>query len=149
MHRIFAVILCAIGLLIGPDAIGGGGEAKDEMKKLEGTWVVQTANFSGKELPAAKGGAGSKMEFKGERIHTSAFGGQEQDLIYRIDPSKNPKTMNFAHLGEKARANEPGEIGQAIYELKGDSLTICIGPPDRRPTAFGQKGTATIVLKRQ
>jgi uncharacterized protein (TIGR03067 family) len=55
-----------------------------------------------------------------------------------LDPTKQPKTIDFFYLGKDARAL----LG--IYRLENDTLTICwsMGPnkPEDRPTEFSTKG---------
>ena len=41
------------------------------------------------------------------------------------------------------------DVGKAIYELDGDTLKLCLGPPDNRPTEFTDKDKALLVLKRK
>jgi hypothetical protein len=37
---------------------------------------------------------------------------------------------------------------KGIYELDGNTLTSCVGPPDKTPSEFSDKRTMLIVLKR-
>ena len=43
-----------------------------------------------------------------------------------VDPSKNPKIMSLIPLNEKMEEDEHRPILLGIYELKGDTLTICL-----------------------
>jgi uncharacterized protein (TIGR03067 family) len=58
--------------------------------------------------------------------------------VVHLDPTKQPKTVDFFYLGKDARAL----LG--IYRLENDKLTICwsvgANKPEDRPTEFSTKG---------
>jgi len=114
----------------------------DEMKKLDGTWVVDKATSDGKPVEDMKGG---RAVFAGDKLTLKAADGKEEKFTYKVDPSQKPKTMDFTP--EKKEKNTAP--GKAIYELNGDTLKVCLGPPDKRPAEFTDKGQVLIVLKRQ
>ena len=63
---------------------------------------------------------------------------------YVIEPAKSPKTIDITMKeGDKGTAH-------GIYELKGDTLKICVARPNtERPTEFTEKGTVFITFKRK
>jgi uncharacterized protein (TIGR03067 family) len=65
--------------------------------------------------------------------------------VVHLDPTKQPKTVDFFYLGKDARAL----LG--IYRLENDKLTICwsvgANKPDDRPTEFSTKGkNCTLIV---
>lgn len=72
------------------------------------------------------------------------------DISYRLEPEKNPKTIDLKVKAEAARERSI----EGIYELKGDDLTICIplGRDSPRPTELEVKEgseRSLVVLKRK
>ena len=133
---------CLVGLLFGlPLGCGSSNPPGDEMKKFEGTWLVDTATRDGKPAEDWKAAqlvfAGDKVTFKGSK-------GTEQ-LLYKFAPSNKPKTINFTR--PKNDSSEAPQLG--IYELDGETLKLCIGPVDQRPTEFSDKQGLLAVLKRE
>jgi uncharacterized protein (TIGR03067 family) len=116
--------------------------AAEEAKKLEGSWNVESATYDGKPMPDLQRG---QLVFAGNTLILKGVNGREQKLTYRVDPSKNPKTMDFEMEKKEANASP----GTAIYEINGDALKLCLGPPDKRPTEFTDKGQILLVLKRK
>ena len=115
---------------------------KDEMKKLEGTWVVESATADGKAEADLKGG---QAVFAGDKLTLKGPGDKVEKFTYKVDPAQKPKTL---HLTPEKKEKNAG-TGKAIYELDGDTLKVCIGPPDKFPTEFTDKGHTLIVLKRK
>jgi uncharacterized protein (TIGR03067 family) len=111
----------------------------DEMKKLEGTWLVHKATYNGKPVEGFKG-----WVFAGEKLTLKSAVGKEENFTYKVDPSQKPKTMDFT-----PEKKERGALGKAIYVLEGETLKVCLGPPEKRPTEFTDKDQVLIVLKRK
>src|SRR5258708_36371495 len=112
----FATIL---SLLIGTASSGlAADDAKDEMKKLAGTWKVSSAEIDGNVFDAKKFGitsivvADDKLVFKEENkvVVTYAF---------TVDPTKKPKAMDC--VKDKDSMPLP-----CIYALEGDELKLCM-----------------------
>ena len=87
----------------------------------------------------------SKRVCKGDEI-TATVGGQ---LVLKaritIDPSKQPKTIDYDVLDGPTK----GKKHLGIYELEGDTLKSCFGAPGaERPTDFtskpGDQRTSTV-----
>jgi uncharacterized protein (TIGR03067 family) len=135
---VMAVI--AVAFLVGAD--DKKEEAlKKELKSLEGTWTVASATFQGK---ADKEEAGEFI-FAADQLTMKNKEGKKETVSFKIDPSKKPKIMDFTPAAEKKNASP----GKAIYELDGDTLKICVGPPDKRPDEIGDKGQVLFTLKRK
>jgi uncharacterized protein (TIGR03067 family) len=132
---------CVVPLLAAAEAPGGDA-VKEEMKKLEGTWVVVSAHAAGKEH---KEQVGREWVFRGDKV-TLPFAGKPATTGDRLDPSREPKALTI----ETPKSDTNSVFGDAIYEVSGDTLTVCFGTPGSRPTEFSDKGARTLtVLKRK
>lgn len=106
--------------------------AKQEMAQLEGEWSMVAGAASGVSLPEATVKTGKRVAKDGET--TISFGGQ---LYFRakftIDPTKNPKAIDYAMTAGPTK----GKTHLGIYELEGDTLKFCFAAPGKdRPTEF-------------
>jgi uncharacterized protein (TIGR03067 family) len=119
----------AVGLVLGEEAPDG--EAKKELKRLQGTWVAVKVEEGGKALPAAKikgwslTVVGNKYAFRPGRASVEG--------VYRLSPGDRPKRV------DATRTNGPdkGKVLEGIYELDSDELKMCFSSPGgKRPTAF-------------
>jgi uncharacterized protein (TIGR03067 family) len=113
-----------------------------DMKRLKGTWVIQSATRDGKTLNHLKGG---QLVFDGGKLTIKPAVGDEEEATCKVDPSQKPKTMDLDPENEKLKA----DLSKAIYELDGNTLKLCIGPPDKRPAEFTDKSRALLVLERK
>jgi uncharacterized protein (TIGR03067 family) len=121
-------------------------DEKDELKKLEGDWNVQVIEAGGKETPKGKGGP-EKLTIKDGKL--TGFG---PEIKLATDATKKPKwlSMTFTREGKDATVN-------AIYELNGDELKICLplAPAkgsgavfeNKRPESFNTKDKAEMLIK--
>lgn len=105
------------------------GPGKDEQSKkdhaaLQGEWVIVSAESNGEPPPAGLL-EGAKFAFSGDNLTLLGKEG-----IFELDASKNPRQINFVR-------GQTRQIG--IYELEGDVLKLCVGPPDDRPKEFKTK----------
>jgi uncharacterized protein (TIGR03067 family) len=136
--RVFVSIACV--LLVADDA------AKEDLKKLQGEWVLESFKKEGEDLPA-KGIKATSMIVKGEAwLYKSDLG--DWSVTFKIDPSRTPKTIDMTiGTGDEAR------LQRGIYKIEGDTLTICRAAGrggEERPKAFpgDHKGLVLIVWKR-
>ena len=122
--------------------------AKKDFQRLQGAWKVVDAEKDGEPLDRIKGG---KLIVKDVNFTINTAIGTEMKGDLRIDPSKKPKHMDFAHQEGLLR----DKTWQAIYELDGDDLKICYAEADskkERPTKFKtskDSGFLLVVLKRE
>jgi uncharacterized protein (TIGR03067 family) len=117
--------------------------AKEEMKKLEGTWNIVSMEMGGQPVPLDKAGF-AQLVFKGDRMSFGREGKAVKTFGFRLDPAKKPKAMDWIYLDEKGLNPLP-----AIYALDGDELRLCFpllpkkgegaGVVIRRPEGFVTK----------
>ena len=111
--------------------------AKEEMKKLQGTWQV-TKSIGQSEKPAPADEIKEfTFEFKGNAVTVRKRKDDDgKEMKYTLDPSKKPKWFDLPEGGAD------GDVAEGIYNLDGDELTICIisgmrnDTPSPRPTEF-------------
>ncbi|AMV26508.1 hypothetical protein VT84_19065 [Gemmata sp. SH-PL17] len=134
----------AYGVLFLLTATAGADDKKDEAKKLEGTWEFVALVAGGMDI--TKVSAPKKLTIKDGKM--TGFG---PEMRLDTDATKTPKWlgMTFARDGKDFTVN-------AIYELKGDELKICIpmAPTkdsgkvfeNKRPEGFDTKDKAEMLI---
>jgi uncharacterized protein (TIGR03067 family) len=132
----------AVGVAALTTAAALSDTAGDEVKRLAGAWVIRSATRDGATLNHLKGG---QVVFAGDKLTIKPAVGDDETVTYKIDPSRKPKAIDLDPKSERLKA----DLGKAIYELDGDTLKLCIGPPDKRPTGFADKDAALLVLTRK
>jgi uncharacterized protein (TIGR03067 family) len=113
---------------------------KDE---LQGAWQAQSLEADGKPAPA-EDVARMRFTFQGDKLlmRGNSRNDREDECPYTIDPGKSPKQLDFT----PPRAPQPI---QAIYEVKGDELKVCLrhaSSTEGRPTEFATKQGTRLVL---
>jgi uncharacterized protein (TIGR03067 family) len=101
-------------------------------KELQGTWQVVSYHSNGRSTPALKA-LEVPYTFEGDKLITANPFNVREEREYRLDPTRNPKQFDQRFTG--------GTIGpwiaKGIYEVVGDTLTICYGGANiARPTEF-------------
>jgi len=117
---------------------------KDDVKKMEGSWKVETWEQGGTALPA-EGLEGSMWTVKGDK-YTFTMGGNVEEGTFKLDPSKKPMTIDLDITAGNCKGNtQPG-----IYKIDGDTMTFCFNRPGGtgRPTEFKstEEGDTFIVV---
>jgi uncharacterized protein (TIGR03067 family) len=125
-----------------------------EKEKLQGTWVVESAQVDGKTIDDLKG---VKMVFSGDKV-TWRMDGMDREVTYSIDPTKSPKHIDFTFEGKCVKT-----VGKDIYRLEGDTLKVCSQSGSEtykagvlieekvaeRPEKLDSKDGTLIILKRE
>ena len=111
----------------------GGEEAKKELQKLQGSWVMVSGEMDGKKA-ADEHVKQSKIVYEGNQIRIVVPNQTGETIvadIVKIDPSKNSREMHFI------RRNGPnaGKTLIGIYRFDTD---------DQYKFAFDSTGTATL-----
>jgi RNA polymerase sigma factor (sigma-70 family) len=128
-----------------------GLDPQSEMKKLEGTWAITDAAEGGTRATAEQKEKGiGRVVIKGDRMTVKPLGssGPGTTISFSLEPSKSPKLIGLIPLNDKMEEDENQPIKLGIYELKGDTLTICAGVD--RPDNFEATGSSKrdlLVLK--
>jgi len=118
-----AVLPFAVVILIA--AADPAQDAKKDLERFQGEWTMLTFEAKGKKLPDVKN---VKLTIKGDRW-TVQFGEQTSPkMTFKIDPSKDPKTIDFT-----IKSGDKDIVSRGIYKLEGDTLTVCrtVGDEDR------------------
>jgi uncharacterized protein (TIGR03067 family) len=134
----------AAGVLIAADAPRDA-SPKKELKKLQGTWILVSAERDGKKL-AEDVVKKTKITFKSDTfVFPDASGiGTSQKGIIKVDPSKTPKWMDTKATNDAAK----GELSLCIYEIAGDDYKVCFAPPGKdRPKEFSSKPASGHILQ--
>ncbi len=137
MHRyaVAAVALLAAGLLLAADK---DEDAKKDLKKLEGTWVMVSGEKDGEKV-ADENVKASKITWKGAEatIETPHQSKEPFKATTTLDPTKKPKEMDWV----RSTGPDAGKPMHAIYEfIDEDTYRVCFAPAGKdRPKEFATK----------
>jgi uncharacterized protein (TIGR03067 family) len=121
-------------------------DAKKDLDKLQGTWVVQSVEQGGQANPNARGDI---QTIQGDKI---IFNTKDREMKWtlKLDPGKTPKQIAFTFTEGQQSVTSLG-----IYALEGDELRLCMAPipggTERPKTLESKKGEKYIftILKRE
>ncbi len=135
-------VISAVALVV-LTASGGAADdkVKDELKKLQGEWPLVAMGIGGRNLP--RHDIHHRLVVEDDKLTIYQVAGIDKEKkikvdspsfrIKHLDPSASPKTIDLIRLDGNAK----GEVVQAIYEVKDDELSLCIGNPYQpRPDGF-------------
>lgn len=114
----------------------------DDAKDMTGTWAVEKATIGGKDTTDALKVLKLTIEAGGK--YSVAHGEEADKGTFTVDPKKSPKAMDI-----KSEAGGPlkGKTILAIYELKGDELTVCYDLGEKgRPEKFESPAGGNVLL---
>jgi uncharacterized protein (TIGR03067 family) len=106
---------------------------ESELDKYQGTWILVSEEFEGKQIPAKELPANLKnlsYTVWGDRVLFTSNGEQRSATI-KLDPNKGPKTYDLLR--------DDGRSLKGIYAWDGfKTIKICAADDDgERPTEFG------------
>jgi uncharacterized protein (TIGR03067 family) len=124
-----SVILLAVA---GWTRTAANDEAKSDLAKLQGEWVMVAGNADGEEMPAAFLTTAKRVCANDET--TVTIGGQLiMKAKFTLDATKTPKTIDYQATDGPTK----GRKHLGIYEFAGEQVKFCFGSPDAaRPTDF-------------
>jgi RNA polymerase sigma factor (sigma-70 family) len=123
----------------------------NDQERIQGTWRLSSVQRDGADDPNLGAFGAANWIFRGNRITIQFPGGVTAEQTFQLDPAQKPKAINITNLipggGELSTMN-------AVYELRGDTLTICIqsNRPTDRPRELATRpgdGATLMIYKRQ
>ena len=122
--------LLTIGLLL--TASDKDREAKKDLEKLQGTWVMAELEVEGVRVPDEKL-RDTKLVIKGNKYIVTVKDKRFETTI-TLDPTKDPKQIDAVFADGPTK----DKVHRGIYEVKGDAFHLCRGfdPETERPTEF-------------
>ncbi len=124
-------------------------DAKTEQKRIQGEWELVSLERDGTKA-SEKVVKSFRRKIDGNKYTvTIQKGGDTQTVTgtFRLDPTKKPKAIDV-----RTMVNGEEKMVLGIYELKGDTQRICMGPVDGpRPTEFStddSSGRTMMVWRR-
>jgi uncharacterized protein (TIGR03067 family) len=149
--RFFLIV--AMQLMPALAVAGGDGKeaAKEELKKLQGTWKAVSVTYNGKDF-FEKGQATFDFIVKGDEIVVQGNDAVKKEyarLKFKLDPSTMPRIFDLTVTGG-IQLNVKME---GIYEVNGEELKLCVRIfGTDRPNKFeapSGSSNAYLVLKKQ
>jgi uncharacterized protein (TIGR03067 family) len=149
MNRIPIAYLIGLALLTISPAWAEESEAvKKDLAKLQGEWSMVSGSADGQEMPESMRSE-MKRVCKGDETTTTMSGQMFMKAKFTIDPSKQPKTIDY----EMTDGFTKGKKQLGIYEVDGDTFKSCFSKPgEKRPVAFTSEageGRTLSVWKRK
>jgi len=134
-------LLLAVAVALALSSPSPGDDAKDDAKKIQGTWLPKSAELAGKPLPDEVRKS-IKLVLKGD-TYTATVGTEPDKGTFKLDPSAKPRAIDITGTDGPNK----GKTFPAIYELTDDTLTVCynLGGKDR-PTEFKTKEGTQLFL---
>ena len=113
-----------------------------DLEKLQGNWNVTSLESDGRRMDGASF-AGAKIAIAGKRFTTVGMGETYEGEV-RLHPGTRPKAFDLLFTAGPLKGNR--NLG--IYQLNGDSWTICLDTHgSKRPAKFATAGAPGVVLE--
>ncbi|MDB5340822.1 MAG: hypothetical protein JWN70_6441 [Planctomycetaceae bacterium] len=141
--RLNVLLVSIVGLLAADAPISEN--AKQDLKQLEGTWNLVSAQRDGKATPADEVKK-TRISFRGNQFEfpDAADIGTSQKGTLQLDPSKKPKWMDSTATTDAGK----GSVSLGLYEISGDDYKVCFAPPGKpRPQEFVSKPGSGAILQ--
>lgn len=127
-------------------ALVAGAEPSAALKKdlalLQGTWVVQSMEMDGKFMSDATRKK-IKLTVEGEKF-TFDNGGDTHGGLYKLDPAKDPKTLDIVI----ERGGEIGKVYLVIYKFEDGKMIQAMRLDNKsRPGEFTGKAGSGCALE--
>jgi uncharacterized protein (TIGR03067 family) len=130
--KLQVLVVLSVGLLIAANSLGG--DAKTDLKKLEGIWSMVSGEAKGEKLPEATV-KGAKLTIVGDK-HTVKVGEDTLVGTHKLDPATKPHSIDAMDTEGPYK----GKTVHGIYKIEKGVLTVCFAPPGKdRPKEFSTK----------
>jgi uncharacterized protein (TIGR03067 family) len=138
MLRSLIAVFAAAGVLtlVSPCALRA-----DDLKAMEGTWRVQSAEAGGKPVDS-EDLQNLELTISGDRYSVKTKEGMDVGML-KLDETQNPRTMDAT----KTEGLDAGKVVKAIYTIEGDTLKVCCVFDGERPTEMAtQEGSKAVLI---
>src|SRR5436309_2644985 len=99
------------------DGFTQGKQVATDQDKLQGTWIVVSAEKDGQADERRKG---AKVTYKGDTF-TRIMPAGNANGTFKLDSLSKPAAMEITYL----EGPEKGQIWTGIYAVEGDALRLC------------------------
>jgi uncharacterized protein (TIGR03067 family) len=140
MVKPLVVFLLANLMVAGAPAPEAETPGEKDLKLMQGTWLLVTAEEDGK--PSGKDTKGVKLEVKDKTLTIVEDGERKESGNFKLDAGKKPKQIDLTPTKEEATTIE------GIYSVTAEELKICFmkGQKRTRPTELSSKGGYTLLV---
>jgi uncharacterized protein (TIGR03067 family) len=117
-------------------------KADADRDTIQGTWKIVAEVENGKETPPARNEK-VRIRFTADKMIVSE-GDEKHEAAYKLDPERIPSAIDVTPDGGPNK----GKKALGIYQLSGDTLTICLtlAKDKDRPSDFTAKADSGRVL---
>ncbi|MEO7318240.1 MAG: TIGR03067 domain-containing protein [Chthoniobacteraceae bacterium] len=113
----------------------------DDLKAMEGTWKVESAEAGGKPVES-EDLKEIVVKITGDRYEVRVKDKVDAGTL-KLDETQKPKTMDATDT----EGLDAGKVVKAIYELTGDTLRVCYTlDGGERPTELATKEGSPVLL---
>jgi uncharacterized protein (TIGR03067 family) len=142
-------VTATVTLLAGV-AWGGGEDAKKDLAKMQGKWVVVKHQAGGKDTPDEQTKMlNIRLNIKDDKYVIYLGEGEAGKGWIKLDPSKKPAQLD---IGVDSGETGKKQVMKAIYKWDGEDMVVVVSQPtDERPTEFktsADKGWTMITYRR-
>lgn len=142
------LLASTLGLVL--TAVASTQDAAEDVKKLQGEWVMASLEYDGQSSPE-ENVKRFRRKVDGAKYTVTITKGDDVQTVkrtFKVDPSKKPKAVDVTTKDKEG--NDITILG--IYEVDGDTHKVCMAPKDQpRPTddtSSEGSGRTVIVWKR-
>lgn len=134
--------LLVLAAALGAAADKPKADAKKDLDRLQGTWVMVGLEVNGETVPEKKI-AGTTLVIRDDRYIVKVKD-TTHETTFKLFPDKDPKAidMYFPNGPELPR------LSKGLYRLDGDTLEICRhqAPGEERPTQIGTRPDTNLFI---